>query len=326
MNLSFNRKRRGGFTIVELLLVIAIIGVMSSMALVVMKNAQEEAKQAATIARIGQIESLLQLQIEDYEVRRLPIRVNELAGYVVANPIAGLKPLVQLRNLKRRIMADIINAEMPRPFLNVSNYFVNNPDLGRFPTEQAPFGAVAPYDLGFRDWLDANYPNPAVSGGPTLSTLLASVRPAGVFSWARHSGDASFDLPGEYLYGILQRMDIDGIAATDQLGDSYVGDSDEDGNLEIVDAWGEPMSLQIWQVAAEEVDSSTGAISVGSDVWQDDVTPPQDYEVFATYTLNDASVRLRNPVGYVLMNPSIPRELSKFRFEVTSFGLSNRIH
>jgi prepilin-type N-terminal cleavage/methylation domain-containing protein len=327
MNLSFNQKRhdRFGFTMVELLLVISIIAVMSSMALVVMKNAQEEAKEAATIARVDQIESLLQLQIEDYEVRRLPIRVSELAAFVNANPIAGIKRLVQVRNLKRRIMADIINAELPRPFLDASNFFINNPDLGKFPTEQAPLNAIPPYDDGFYDWLQINYPNPAFPGGPTLADRLRFVRPAGVDSWIRQNGNLNFDLPGEYLYAILQRIDVDGTAATEQLGDSFFGDSDEDGILEVVDAWGLPMSLQIWQVAAEEVDS-TGAPDVGSDIWQDDVTPPQNYEIFATYTLNGENVRLRNPDGYVLMNPVIPREIAKLRFEVTSFGLSNRIH
>lgn len=316
-----NKTAHRGFTIVELLMVITIIGIMSSMALVVMKNAQEEARESATRSRIQQIESLMQLQIEDFEVRRLPIRTNVLALYVAANPIGGVDSRVQLRNLRRRIMADIINAEMPRPFLDASNFFINNPDLGFFPTRQAPINASAPYDDGFYDWLENNYSTPL--GGMTLAERLDDVRPAGVNSFLRYNGDPTFNLPGEYLYAILLRIDVDGVAATEQLGNSFFGDSDGDGHLEVVDAWGEPMSLQIWQVTGVEVDA-TGAPQTGTDIWQDDLSAGQNYDLFATYTLNNEDVRLRDPIGYELMNPAKSREITKFRFEVTSFALNNR--
>ena len=74
-----------------------------------------------------------------------------------------------------------------------------------------------------------------------LSQLLDSVRPASVNSYARYRGDADFDLPGEYLYAILQRIDVDGVSGTDQLGNTYFGDTDRDGHLEVVDGWGQPM-------------------------------------------------------------------------------------
>ncbi len=328
MNLSqtINRIHRG-FTLVELLFVIAIIAVLSTMALGVMKSAQDDAKEAATRSRITQIEAILQIELEDYEVRQLPIRLNALAAYVRANPVytdGGGNPIkvgTQVRNLRRRILADIISAEFPRPLLSGGNFLLN-PDLGVFPTTIA--GAGNPQ--GFRDWLDNTaYPNPP-SGLPRLSNLLANLSPARVKAWrqiAALSNKENFNLPGEYLYAVLTRIDLDGSPAIESLGNNAIGDFDSDGFLEVVDAWGEPMQLRIWQVDAQEVDD-TGSPSAGTDIWEDVPGVNFDLRAGATEYRDDVGNIQKNPgipSGYTVLDPTVPREVNKIRFEVTATRL-----
>ena len=57
--ISDQRKLENGFTIVELLLVIAIIGVLTTLALGVMQGATNDAKVAATQVRIQQVEAIM---------------------------------------------------------------------------------------------------------------------------------------------------------------------------------------------------------------------------------------------------------------------------
>ena len=331
MNLSPNQKQNHfGFTLVELLFVIAIITVLSTMALGVMKSAQDDAKEAATEARIRQIEAILQIELEDYEVRRLPVSVGLLATYARAFPLYGtsanpMKVSLQVRNLKRRIIQDIINAEMPRPVVNPvrnpdgSLNFDWNPDIGFFPTNSVPatdpVNPMDPARIGFDQWLRNGYP-------AALRNTLEASTSAKVRSWSAfrrtlisNGTEDEFDLPGEYLYEILKRIDLDGAPAIETLRNQAIGDSDSDGFMEVVDAFGEPMQLRIWQIDADEINPDESRVSPQNpnprtDIWRD--VPAVDFE-----DRDPDGV----PTGYSGINPTEPRETNKIRFEVVSTRL-----
>ncbi|MDE0937699.1 MAG: prepilin-type N-terminal cleavage/methylation domain-containing protein, partial [Mariniblastus sp.] len=67
---------RCGFTLIELLLVIAIVTVLSTMALGVLRSATTDAKISATQARLTQINAIMEVVMEDYSVRRMPVDLN----------------------------------------------------------------------------------------------------------------------------------------------------------------------------------------------------------------------------------------------------------
>ena len=321
-----NRQSRNlsGFTLVELLLVIAIISVLAAMSLGVLRNAQDSAKSAATQARITQIEALLAIQLEDYEVRRLPISNRELADYVRANPAKdedgdNVKVFVQLQALRRQILMDIINSEFPRPYIDAQDGFRLNPDVGQFPSDIGPVVGAAetvPFGdepVGFRTWLETNYMNP-VNETP-LSERLDQLKTSAIRSLERFNPDPDnadagdpFNLPGEYLYAVLERLDVDGTPAVELLGNAIVGNVDGDQFSELIDAWGEPLQLRIWQVDSMP-NLELGAYDDGvSSVINEDVEE-------LDFDLLDAE---GVPTGYVGLDPQIPREIRKIRFEVVS--------
>ena len=330
-SLRQSRGSNSGFTLVELLLVIAIISVLSLMSLGVLRNAQDNAKSAATQARITQIESLFAILLEDYEVRRLPISNRDLAAYVRGNPAQdengdSMKVFVQVQLLRRQILMDIISSEIPRAFINDAGELVLNPDLGKFPSNERPIVDGSPSEFGFDGWLRENYPNAPLGGSPSLDPLLAQElanrEPAGVRSLERLASASSepdnvFDLPGEYLYAVLQRMDIDGTPAVETIGNAAIGNTDGDSFPELIDAWDDPLQLRIWQVNAVPAASNPGSyLGTGSAVIFQDI-PGEDID----FDQVDAD---GVPMGYVGLNPQVPREIQQIRFQIFSPRLGAR--
>ena len=101
---------RCGFTLIELLLVIAIVTVLSTMALGVMRQAQTDAKISATEARLTQINAIMEVVMEDYSVRRMPIDLN-----TVLNPPVTRR---MLREARYQVLSELIDVELPRPLYN----------------------------------------------------------------------------------------------------------------------------------------------------------------------------------------------------------------
>jgi type II secretory pathway pseudopilin PulG len=97
--------------LIELLLVIAIVTVLSTMALGVLRSATTDAKISATNARFTQIESMFGIVLEDYEVRRMPVNLFSLASN-----------RRDARNMRYQIIAELIDVEIPRPGMPLGEY------------------------------------------------------------------------------------------------------------------------------------------------------------------------------------------------------------
>ena len=107
MTSNFNdnlKPTRSGFSLVELLFVIAIIAVLGALSAGILSKARKDAQISATQSRITQIEAIMQTVMEDFEVRRMPFRNSELPENLT---------LTAVRNLRRQIVAGMILAEYP---------------------------------------------------------------------------------------------------------------------------------------------------------------------------------------------------------------------
>ena len=264
-----SRHDRGGFTLVELLLVVAIIAVLSTMAVGVLGSAQNDARVAATRSRINIIQKILEIELEDYEVRRSPVPFRVLGNMLKTaidngrlnendangNPIS----FVHLKNLKRMVEADFVRLEMPNgrsdsPVFDGSQMANELVSMGRFPSEE--FGGYLVDELGFTD------------ADVVALRGFARDKVNRWIGWGGISGDPAvrddeerFIDSSELLYAILSSIEYDGNRAVDSLGDSAVGDNDGDGILEIVDGWGEPISFAFQQSNLQTADVRLGVWS-----------------------------------------------------------------
>ena len=328
MNSNFNnnlKTTRCGFTLVEMLFVVAIIAVLGAMAAGILGKAQNDAKIAATRSRITQIEAIMQTVIEDSEVRRLPFRSRDLDNYVVAdNPNDrenSRKQLLQKQNLSRRIRAALMQAEFPGPQLDASGNFIANPDAGVLVPDFFPFNPNI--KINFRQWAASQR-----NGGDLVDFLNGgTVKTAEMSYWQDLAGNPTLNLPGEYLYLILERIDIDGKSALETLGSNVVANTDDDDFPEIVDAFGDSMQLRIVQVAVAlpapiNVVGDLPAIDIWTDVPQAEINWERSTAVdFNEDGVISADERTKLPNGYRFLNPVVPRSVNKIRFQVVSPNL-----
>lgn len=279
------------FSLVELLIVIAIISVLAAMSVSMLAGASNDAKKSATQARLSQITAMLQLQMEDYEVRRLPIPNRILAEYVAANPIMdGSGPMnarLQLKYLRRQLLMALIDSEMPRPArvfaVGQPITYIENKDAGLVGSEinLAALSIEAQKnttknvnDFGtpvatFYEWIVSNYGN-APAGRPALLVASNNLRSGGAEKWRRQVDNLTaqglrneLDLPGEYLHEILRSIQIDGQSAVEMLGNSAIANDDNDAFPEVVDAWGDPLIFDLEQFGAT-IDTTDNSVRSNS--------------------------------------------------------------
>ena len=207
-------QRTIGFTLVELLLVMAIIAVLATLSLAIVNDAQFDAKANATRSRMQILDSMFKQRLENYQFLRLPINPGD---YVVDfNPAPGTPPnqigRLKANELRNRLIIEIINSEMPQDAMDTT-----------FPSVE------------FSDW--ANNDNDILS--VQLLNDLAQRRPA----IARQIASRGATTPQEFLYLIIESTDLNGISALQALGQKAFQDTGNGGVLEVVDFWGDPLSF-----------------------------------------------------------------------------------
>lgn len=312
----------GGFTLVELLLVVAILAVIASLAVGVLGEAQNDASIAATRSRITVIQQILEAELEEYEIRRPPIRSNVIEGLVAASETAGVlapnRRLIHVRNIRRMIIADLIRTELPDGSLvNVPNGSTEAQYVGQFPSDvlRNYMGLV-----GIEETLIDQVFLPAVT--PPRVRRWAAWNP-GSNGW-QFTEDAVNDNTfedaasrSELLFEILSRIDVDGIPAIEQLSSTAIGDTNNNGFNEVLDAWGEPMFLQ-WQqewLFPTPFDGELADLNAG--VWEEPLNGTLlgglsfEHPTFLNEIFNDSVIPSSNvPANYA--KPVLPTQIRPF--------------
>lgn len=309
------RHAHGGFTLVELLLVVAIIAVLSTLAINVIASSENDARVSATRSRMEVIEKLLATELEDFEVRRSPLPfpvVTTITGLVTGKPTpkwsAGptTEPFLNFRNhtrnLKRMLTLDLMRSEFP----DVSSGPVV---LGAFPSPQ----------------LQSYFQNDLLLSPEEVSSIVITARQhntANVARWSSWGGtvNTSSNLTAgdeqnaadsaEILYKILSDLDAGGSTGIDAIGGSRAtGDTDADGFPEVIDSWGDPIRFQFHQnlvIPVEEEGPLVGgmptllaAMNNQSGVWK-------DWEGLERFTTFDVTLPvLPSEVRFVLSSARI---------------------
>lgn len=129
--------RRNGFTLVELLIVISIIGIIAGLSMAALLGAAEEGRVVRAESQIQKIDQLISEKYNSYRFRQLPIRIP--AGTLP--PVAARARLNAMRELMRMEMPDRFSDinDGPAPFHATNNPFpITAPALHRSYVRKLP--------------------------------------------------------------------------------------------------------------------------------------------------------------------------------------------
>ena len=208
-----HQRRRAGFTIVELLVVILIIAAMIAISVAVMGDAVKDARIQATRSTIRQLDSMLQTRVETFG--RLNLRPQAQRFKVLydnASP-TNSPPVISLKVAEIIVRKDRYRSAFPQRLEDLWG-LDGVPDT----VDDAPLWFVWKQRTG------------ATAGMP---------RPAGHSTVSESS---------ELLYLSLTEGTIFGgpSLGIDRIPAEHVQDGDNDGVQEFVDEWGQPLRFYNW--------------------------------------------------------------------------------
>lgn len=240
-------RSRRGFTLLELLIVIAVIGTLMSLTILVMNGMTDRALREATKATIQKINGLLQQRIESFD---RAFR-NERREVAIQNVRDVLEPVIAAAKGAPHSLEDEPAVAILAKKLEFRFQFPQRVEdrlgapNGRDP--QAAGTGLTAVDLPQSLYERIAFPVARTQlieetgGTPTEADINARVNE----NWARHDRDTE---SAELLYFALIRSESFGatVSGIDQFSGSEVADTDNDGLPEFIDAWGNPLRFYRW--------------------------------------------------------------------------------
>ena len=273
------RKKTNGFTLVELLVVIGILGTVSSMFIYAYRTARVESQNQKSRTTVEKISDILNARLLEYENYPVPLGIPSTA---IPRPVAGARPKQELVERARLIMLrEIIRTEMPdHPDDLKATYFW----FDQLSTTD-PF-VINPVATGLVNGMaDVFVPPSNVRGSSTTSRAVRlfetlqerTVNRPPPFTETYRPWDAQ-NSNAELLFLIIADSEFDGSSAIEMFDQSEIVDTDQDGLNEFVDAFGVPIKWSRWptgyQIGGKNypdmlnsgiVDQSTQSVSVDSE-------------------------------------------------------------
>lgn len=203
---SRKRWRVSGFTLVELMVTMAIMAVLASALAYVMAGAQESAQIAKTKSLIARLHALVMQKYESYRYRRLPVAIP-----------AGLTPR-QAAQVRCDVIRQLMRLEMPERWTDVADN-------------------AAPLNYTFTT-------APLVMQRPACSQAYVAFYNSVVNTSAfqqhlrEHEG-------AKCLY-LLVTMGLDEPDVLENFSASDIGEFDATGCKVFLDAWGRPIEFLRW--------------------------------------------------------------------------------
>ncbi|MFG0263268.1 MAG: type II secretion system protein [Novipirellula sp. JB048] len=297
-----------GFTLVEILVVIVILGVMGGMVVSAVNGVTTTARHARTKQIIAVIDSVIQEQYDSYKYRPLAVEVPDLfqstGTYSMKSDEIGREVLArEAMRVRLMMVRDLQRMEMPERFSDFRNPPVNI--LAACNPVRVTGGVIT----GTRDdpssrtplpvsWRSADNPKRQIYNSRYVATATPEHQSA------------------ECLYLIMATSFVGGTPAIDAIPASNIGDTDGDGMPEILDGWGRPIGFVRWPVGYFDPDGSI------------DTDSPDDFDPFRVDFVNTGTsdavkaVDVNAPTGYVRQPPWPLRPLVVSAGDDGEFGIA----
>ena len=241
MKQNSKKAARSGFTLVELLTVIAIIGMLSAISITTVSTSIRTAKETQTRTTIAKIDNIITTSYEKYQYRRVDMTIWDLDE---PGKVDLTSNVPRFRAEKRlAILRDLLRCDFPCTLQELSTVITEGPDSGRMTPIQEAI-------------LIATGTTPGAGG----SRLSADDRIANA----------------ELLYQVVMNGDPDTRASFSQR---EIGDVDGNGLNEFIDGWGNPICWMRWAPSLPEsdrqplIDSVAPHIDAGEEIDPYDADP-----------------------------------------------------
>lgn len=247
-----NSTRQYGFTLVELLVSLAILSVLASAVLFAMSGVMEQAKAERTRAQIAKIHALLMDKWEEYEVRRVEIDRQALDSFAPQGTPRDPRQLRDKRDQQRRYWELYLRLQAVRELAR-RELPERKSDVVAATYENLPAAEIQPGERVFFFQAGAGIQLPANVLWQAYRRI--AFRRAGSFrdaNWS-HTHESS-----ECLYLILSRMQDGDRSAIEFFSSDEIGDLDNDGMPEVLDGWGRPLRFLRWAPGFSEVLQDNG--------------------------------------------------------------------
>jgi prepilin-type N-terminal cleavage/methylation domain-containing protein len=219
--------RSGGFTLVELLVTITIIGMLAGLILAGLAAARETARATKTKGTIAKLDRILMARYESYRTRRAPISVRGLPPNMAAE-------------FRLRAVQELMRREMPERWTDITKPDFNpNVPLWIEVTVDTRFGTLTRDREVERPGLSRVYLYRFQQRRDYLINNSVPVPDdfADVDEWLGQHG------PAECLYLLVSMGSPED---RKEFKDNEIGDADGDGLLEFHDGWGRPIYFLRW--------------------------------------------------------------------------------